>query len=236
MPCSMHQRSSTWAGVRPWRCAIRATVSLSGGGPSRAGYTPRARCRSEALVEQSLAVLVRTEFHLVHNRRDHHRWEQLAQIVDAEVGDPYRPRGPAHALAPSRATPRSARPRASGRGTVDVRRPSRSGFAWPPPPDRAPGKNFVVTKTSSRGTPSRATPGRRSPRSHTPGRCRCAGSRARARSGPYQRIYARRNLPDTKAEERDLVPIREHAATAVCRHRIRRHRTSLSCRRNAPRG
>jgi hypothetical protein len=34
------------------------------------------------------------------------------------------------------------------------------------------------------------------------------------------------HLPDAQADQRDLVPVREHAGSSVCRHHIRRHRIS----------
>ena len=47
-----------------------------------------------ARLEESLAVLVRTELHLIHDGRDRRSRQQLPQVVDAEVGDPDRPRIP----------------------------------------------------------------------------------------------------------------------------------------------
>ena len=45
-----------------------------------------------ARLEQSLAVLIRAELHLIHDRRDRRGGEQLPQLAGAEVRDSDRPR------------------------------------------------------------------------------------------------------------------------------------------------
>ena len=86
--CSMHQRRSTWAGVRPSRSAMRPTTSVvevAAGAERAVGLDRHAAHLTD--VEQRAAVLERAELDLVDGRRRVGHLEHGVDLGDAEVGD-----------------------------------------------------------------------------------------------------------------------------------------------------
>ena len=216
----MHQRRRTCAGVRPRRSAIRATVSLARWRPVPSGLyasstIPFARHASSS----ASPVLVRTELHLVRPPAGCvAAATTCSSSATLKLETPIERRSRAHVRAPSPATPRWARPAASGRctGRRSRARAARGSLELG---DRVrlPRMNFVVTNTSSRGTPLSRSPAptlSSLPYAWAVSMCRYPSSSAQRTALTHSRPF--RHLPDAEPEQRDRVPVRQCALSRSC--------------------